>query len=317
MRRKWTVLALAGLLLTLCGCSLARAEAEGAGGAFGDRLAGVYLYRWDSTSAANQGFHGNPNLTEYGSSTVELEGYGSFALPDQVLFAREVDNTYVFPGLEGGYSLFVLEKQEEYGEVTEMVGSMAPGKEGCATKVTDGTREQTLSGVVYFGPPLGQEEGWEANDAGTVWQAFRVYQTEDGRPYLDGGGNMYLGGGSFGFTISDERTVTENGEASTERTEVSVQVEEAQRLEKLAVTQFDEENGVLRRDELDLGEDLPEIRCEAGAAWVLVEEAGPEETVRTAYNVPREGEEPIAHGLVLLDGEGLGHLEDLFIGGNS
>ena len=72
----------------------------------------------------------------------------------------------------------------------------------------------------------------------------------------------------------------------------------------------------LRRDELDLGEDLPEIRCEAGAAWVLVEEAGPEETVRTAYNVPREGEEPIAHGLVLLDGEGLGHLEDLFIGGN-
>ena len=168
MRRKWTVLALAGLLLTLCGCSLARAEAEGAGGAFGDRLAGVYLYRWDSTSAANQGFHGNPNLTEYGSSTVELEGYGSFALPDQVLFAREVDNTYVFPGLEGGYSLFVLEKQEEYGEVTEMVGSMAPGEEGCATKVTDGTREQTLSGVVYFGPPLGQEEGWDANDAGTV-----------------------------------------------------------------------------------------------------------------------------------------------------
>ena len=68
--------------------------------------------------------------------------------------------------------------------------------------------------------------------------------------------------------------------------------------------------------ELDLGEELPEIRCEAGAAWVLVEETGREETVRTAYNVPREGEEPIAHGLVLLDGEGLGHLDDLFIGGN-
>ena len=31
---------------------------------------------------------------------------------------------------------------------------------------------------------------------------------------------------------------------------------------------------------------------------------------------PREGEEPIAHGLVLLDSEGLGHLDDLFIGGN-
>ena len=39
MRRKWTVLVLAGLMLSLCGCSLARAEAEGAGGAFGDRLA--------------------------------------------------------------------------------------------------------------------------------------------------------------------------------------------------------------------------------------------------------------------------------------
>jgi len=65
-----------------------------------------------------------------------------------------------------------------------------------------------------------------------------------------------------------------------------------------------------------LGEELPEIRCEAGAAWVLAEETGREETVRTAYNVPREGEEPIAHGLVLLDSEGLGHLEDLFIGGN-
>lgn len=309
---KWTAFVLAGLALVLCGCSLARAEAEGDG--FGDRLAGVYLYRWDSTDAASRGFYDNPNLTEYGSSTVELEGYGSFALPDQVLFAREVDNTYVFPGLEGGYSLFVLEKQEEYGEVTEIVSNMDPGEENNAIKETDSVHETAISGVVYFGPPLGQEAGWDAWDGtgDAVWQGYRVYQTEDGRPYLDGSGNGFAGGGGFGFSYSDERTITENGEAVTEQLSVSVQVKAAQRLEKLVVTQFDGESNILRSDELALREELPEVRCEAETAWVLVEEVGSENTVRTACNVPGE-EDPISHRVVLLDDEGLGRPADLFI----
>lgn len=311
-RRKWAALALAGLLLALCGCSLARAEAAGGEtNAFGDRFVGVYLYRWDSAGASSRGFYKNPNLTEYGSSALELEGYGSFDVPNQVLFAREVDNEYVFPGLEGGYSLFVLEKQEEHGGVTEIVSNMAPGEENNAINETDGAHEQLLSGVVYFGPPPGLEDGWSAN---ALFQGYRVYQTEDGRPYLDGSGNSFSMGGSFGFTYDDDRTTTENGEAFTQRISVSVQVKETHRLEKLAVTQFDGENHVLRCDDLALREELPEVRCEAEAAWVLVEEVSGEGTVRTAYNVPGPGEEPVSHMVVLLDDAGLGRLAWLNIG---
>ncbi len=79
------------------------------------------------------------------------------------------------------------------------------------------------------------------------------------------------------------------------------------------VTQFGADNVPLRSEELTLREPLPEVRWEAGAAWVLVEEESAEGTVRTVYSVPGAEEEAVSHQIVLLDGQGLGRVSYLSI----
>ena len=82
-----------------------------AGGRAEDRCAGFYVVRetWQNTSGVNTFWSSdNPLLEEYGSTAVDLGKYGTHAFPDLVLFARKEGGNYVFPGLEGGFSLFIL-----------------------------------------------------------------------------------------------------------------------------------------------------------------------------------------------------------------
>lgn len=303
--------ALAALLLA--GCSLAQPEAADREGG-GDRFAGFYLVR-ENEERNGGGFYNNPYLTEYGSSTVQLDGYGSFDLPDSVLFAEEgpEGGDPVFPGLEG-YSLYMLDGTlEDGGHYSKVVSDMAPGEEGNKVSVTDAGTENIISGTLYFGPPPGDED-WDEYEDKTVWIAYRVYQTTDGRAYLDGSGNSFAGGGGVGYHETQTYSYTENGETKKEDTiTVRLQLKTAPRLEKLLATQFDETNAIVRSDDLALREDLPEVDCEEETAWVLVEEVGRDGTVRTVYNVPGEGEDPVSHQVVLLDEEGLGRLAYLTI----
>lgn len=298
------------LCLLLTGCSLARPEAD----AGRDRFAGFYVVRESSGDRSDFWSSDNPLLTEYGSQAVKTDKYGTFDLPNHVLFAEMDGPNYIFPGLEDGYSLFMVHKTEDYGEVTEVVSNMGPHEEGMTIHSADDTHTETASGIIYCGPPLGAEN-WDQWTTGSVWTAYRVYQTEDGRVYLDGSGNRFGGDGGFTYRESRDWTATVDGTTSTERLEVVVTMETVPRLEKLVVTQFDGENNILQAGDLALREDLPEVECRADAAWVLVEEFTSEGVARTAYSVPGEGEEPASHQVVLLDQEGLGHLVYLRISG--
>jgi len=304
---KYMLLALAVLLLA--GCSLARGEETGQA-AGGDRLAGFYLMRLQD--GRRDAFYQNPNLEEYGSISAETDQLGTLHIPRDVLFAVEDENgKRTFPGMEDGYSLFRIETNDETGHVSEMVSNMAPGEDTNAIKVTDEGTTTLISGIVYYGPPLGAEN-WDEYESSGIWQIYRVYQTQDGRAYLDGSGNSFSGGG-MGYTESETYTSTQNGKSVTDSIEVHVRVETVPRLEKLVLTQFDANNVILRSDDLALREDLPEITCDSAAAWVLVEEVGPEKTIRTVYNVPAGDEDPISHQIVLLDDAGLGRLSYLTI----
>ena len=170
----------------------------------------------------------------------------------------------------------------------------------------------THSGVIYCGPPLGADADWNAHtDGNTYWRYYNVYQTGDGRIYLNGDGDSVNGLMSKTQTVTNTRT--ENGKTYAETIQISVALESAQRIERLTVTQFDETNTAVRSDDLALREDLPEIRCGAETAWVLVEEYGGGETARTAYNTPEKDGEPISHQIILLDEEGYGSLAYLHI----
>ena len=304
--RRWLLCALAALLLA--GCSLARPEGEKPGG---DRLAGFYMLH---TQGNSDSFYENPYRVELGTDLIETEQFGTLSFPQEVLFAVEDEaGNYVFPGMEGGYSLFLVEKNEEYGHVSDMVSNMAPGEDGNTIHATDNEMSKIISGTVYCGPPLGAENWDESADNG-IWKCYRVYQTEDGRPYLDGSGNSFGSFSGFGYGENRTQTTTDwNGETITESIDIHVNVETVERLERLVVTQFDETNAIVRSDDLALRDELPEIACEVETVWVLVEEISADGAIRTVYNVPEEGEAPVSHMVVLLDDEGLGRLTYLTI----
>ena len=304
-KSKWLLCALAALLLA--GCSLARPEESKPGG---DRFAGFYVVH---TQGYSDRFYDNPYREEYGADSIETDQFGTLSFPREVLFAAEDEaGNYVFPGMEDGYSLFLVEKNEEYGHVSDIVCNMAPGEKGNSIYSTDSETTNTISGTIYCGPPLGAED-WDEHEDGGVWTYYRVYQTEDDRVYIDGSGNS-TGGGGFGYSENRTQTMTDwNGESVMESIDVHVQVEIVERMERLVVTQFDGTNAIVRSDDLALRDELPEIACEPGTAWVLVEEIRADGTARTVYNVPEDGEDPISHMVVLLDDEGLGQLAYLTV----
>lgn len=300
MKNKLAVLLLFLLLLT--GCSLAQPETENPAA---ERFVGFYVVpvsrdTWDQ----------NPALTDYGSWTADTE-YGKISIPKQILAAEKQDGQYTFPGLEG-YSLFLLTGTNADGSIySEAVSDMAPSEEGMQVHQTDGGTSNLISGVIYTGPPEGAGPDWDQYQEHTYFTAYRVYQAPNGMVYLDGSGSRFAEGGSYFETQS--HTVTENGKTSADSLEVKVTVKNTPRLEHLIVTQFDAQNTSLSSEDLALREDLPEIRCLPETAWLLVEEQSAEGTVRTVYNKPESGEEPVYHTVVLLDDSGMGYTADLQI----
>lgn len=308
MRRNVTALLLAGLLLALTGCQLAKPEVENG---VEDRLIGLYMVY---SQGYDDGFSDNPYLTEYGSETLDTGKYGSVSIPRQVLLAEydEAARQYVFPGLEG-YALFIYTGTNEDGSAYNGCCSDMADSVFAVNSSDEGERYE-LEGTIYFGPPAGAGPDWDTYTAGGVWHAYRVYQPPEGVPYLDGSGNSYSGGGGMSFTEAASYTATVNGETAEDTISVKVSVEAVPRLEKLAVSQFDGTNTLLQSEDLAPAEALPEISCLPETAWVLVEERFADGTVeRTAYNVPGPDGEPISHPFILLDSSGLGTAAQLTI----
>ena len=306
--KKSKFLLLALLALALTGCSLARAEEKPESG---DRWVGFYVV---PSQGYNSGFYDNPYLEEYGSDTVKTEEFGPRTFSRDVLFAVEDEvGNYTFPGMENGFSLFYVDKTEEHGPCTKMVSNMGPHDDGVALTYKDERSSITISGTVYCGSPQGVTE-WDAYEDGTIWTFYKVYETADERVYINGDGDST--NGPMSHTRTETRIGTWNGETVQEETfSATVSIEAVPRMERLVVTQFDENNAIVQSEDMSLQNGQPEIHCKAETAWVLVEEIGPEGTERTVYSVP-EGEEPVSHDYVLLDDDGYGYLAHLHIYGN-
>ena len=294
------------LTLTLTGCSLARAEVSLGSG---DRWVGFYVV---PSQSGRDAFSNNPYLEEYSTLKTGAGQFGTLTFPKNVLFAVEDDaGNYTFPGIGTGFSLFYLDGTTDAGNpYVRVVSDMGAHENGLSFADRDEGSFITLSGTVYCGPPLGVT-GWAQYGNDTIWTFYRVYQTGDGRVYIDGGGDST--NGPMTHSMTETRTIRKNGETMREETlTVTAAVEAISRLEHLVVTQFDENNAVLRSEEMSLQSDRTEVRCLAETAWILVEEISAEGVERTACNIP-EGEDPISHDYVLLDDDGYGYLACLNI----
>lgn len=309
MKNKLCALLLAGLLLTLTGCQLAKPEQENEllGG---DRFAGIYAV-YDENGRPD--FYSNPNLTELGTEEIDLGKYGTHSIPKEVLVGQydEEERKYTFPGLEG-FALLVTHEERDEGYCSASYSDMADNH--FATAVTDQGNTEEMEGTLYIGPPLGAGPDWsEYEDLNGVWTCYRVYQTEDGTVYLDGSGNSYGGAGGMSTTATSTQKTTFNGEVTEETVSVKINVKSAPRLTRLTVTQFDESNLILQSQALPLSGELPEIDCLPTTAWVLVEEVSGTEVTRTVYNAPQPGEDPFYHQVILLDDSGMGYAAQLLI----
>ena len=310
MRRNGWIWAIICALL-LSGCQLAQPEAEGVAE---DRFCGFYAvpFRWNLDGTMSENFYDNPYLTVYGQDSLDLGDFGSFSIDREVLFAEKEAGGHrvVFPGMPEGYSLFYYTYEDENGLVDALQSDMGPGEEGTHIKVTDEGQEVSISGVIYCGPPVGAPDNWLESPMEIAWMTYRVWETADGRIYLDGSGNSYS---AAGFTMSENHswTYTENGETvKNDSVTVKVSFKTVPRLERLTVYQYDRDNKLLRADEVALEEQLPAFACLPETAWVVVEEVNAEGTVHTAYDLTEEG---ISHGVVLLDEAGKGSYTQLEI----
>lgn len=305
-RSKFLLLALAALLLA--SCSLARAEDHPEAG---DRWVGLYVV---PTQGYASDFYDNPNLEEYGSTQVETGKFGVLSFPQEVLFAVEDEvGNYTFPGMENGYSLFYIEGEDEVrSHYTAIISNMDEHENANTLAYTDEGTSITLSGAVHFGPPLGATD-WDPYTDGTIWRYYNVYQTADGRVYLNGYGDST--NGPMSKTQTETRTRHENGKTVQDETvSVTVAIKTVPRLDRLVVTQFDSSNQIVQSEDLPLQNDRTEVYCQPETAWLLVEETSLDGTERAVYSVP-EGEDPVSHSYVLLDDSGFGSLAHLNIYG--
>ncbi len=273
---------------------------------------------------------------EYGSEQLTRDGLGTVDVSREVLFGQydKANARYVFPGKEG-FNCFLASVPEEdwpYGEPPSLfLGQVVTGyRDMRELTLTFSTAEGTvkagfdngdsspdpdedadefryLHGKVYIGPPL-DDTNWNTENDDYVFTAYRVYQTPDGRVYLDGGGNSYGGDlhtGSQSAASTQTDTVTVNGKPSSRTIEVGFTIEGVERLTQASITWFGGDNAPLSARILtpeELGEN-PELPRPAGAVWALVEEERGGTTDRTLYTLE---EEPVIHDLILLDGLGLG-----------
>lgn len=243
--------------------------------------------------------------TEYGSETWQLDGVGSVDVPRMILIGEKEGSRYVFPGLEGKNCFLAIEPGEDGSHTITGYTDMADA----SLSVGDG--KQSLSGTVYFGPPL-DDRHWNTEDYDYAWTAYRVYQMEDGAVYLTGAGNSY--GGVGGFTVSEKSqwTTTENGSSSTSSLEVTFSITSIPRLDRLAIKQYDKNDQLLQTDVLTqeqapgFGNGL-HLTLEPQAAYVLAVETDVDGNVqRTVHQPGQYGEGTIYFTSWFLDESGMG-----------
>lgn len=302
-RRRRGAYCLALAMLLTAGCSLAQPEREDGEGQ-GDRFVGVCMVYEEPGSGD---FYDNPNLEEYGADTVDLGDLGTHAFPRQVLFADEDGQ---FPGLDG-HSMYALETVEEWGRSSTAVGDLDAASWN--TNVTDEGTETDVSGTLYIGPPEDAPADWSTNDIPGVWHAYKVYQTADGRAYLDGSGNTFHGG-PMGITLKEEYSTSVNGETKKDSMSVKVEVEQVPRLERVIVRQYGEDGTLLDSTDVTLSEEPEAAVWREDAAWAVVEERDAVGTKRSVYDKPGPEDETVSHTFVLLDERGVGRTAVLNFG---
>lgn len=291
--KKWSsCLALALALCLLAGCSLAQSERVAPEE---DPFVGFHVVFGMRDSRGSQ----EDAWVPYGSEALDLPGLGRVEMDRQVLFGIRDPETaeYHFPGFEGLNAFLLV-------ETTSGTTSIQGGAGLAHAKYSAGDQHK-LEGTVYFRG--GGEEQFVT--------LYRVYQTPDGRVYLDGTGNSYGGAGGFGVTEKVEHTVSSTGLVWLEEElnlpstfEISLDIEALSPLTRLEVAQYDAQNALIHTQALPLDASDHAVALLPETAWALVLETHEDGTItRTSADRPTAPQSSWTHTAWTIGGDELGH----------
>ena len=129
-----------------------------------------------------------------------------------------------------------------------------------------------------------------------------VYQSSDGRVYLTAGNGMNYGGGAhdegevMSMTMSENYTVTENGESREESFRATIHVAVRLAPKSLVLLHMSEEGDPIKRETL-IPEQLPEsLTVDADTAYLIVEEHAvkPDGSPRIERSIVSRGEKTLS-----------------------
>lgn len=279
MKRYISLLAiLTAIVVLLCGCSLARSDMD-ASAASRDRLIGVYI------------------TTEY-IDLFDLEGYiganasalsgGSISEADAAqyngrLYAKLVDERYVFPGVDG-FAFFMATTEHEYG--TSYSNYTDEGVCSCKLAINTNDNEDSAGEALELECTIYGITG--RNDRHVIY-TNPVYQTADGKVYLTSGHGISTSDVGAGALVSqkltDSTTVTDS-EGSTVIHSASVNVHYVIAELPLGYTliEMDADSREISRHEYAPGELPPEYTTNNSTAYIIVESRTASGSAYTLYS---------------------------------
>lgn len=290
MKRRLLCLMPALVMALLTGCALARPVRESAGA---DRWVGYYMV--------------------YEPREAMDAGSASGLRPQGIVWGEwdETAQSLTFPDMAGS-ALLMFGREDERITVPS-VTEMSSGPETSRVSSSEQGDSVSVSGAVWWGPPVDAPADWDREEDGGGWLPCLVYRTPAGGFYLDPDTPLYsLASGGSVFHQSDYTYRDGSGALRTDTLRMTVAMEYAPRLTALRVVEFDGNDRPLRTTDLPLSEDMPAVTAGPDAAWVAVEEESAEGVKRTSYDLTKG--EPVVHQVILLDEDGRGWGVDLTIG---
>lgn len=311
MRNQWkkgVSILLCGLLcLPLCGCQLALPDSDIAA-TQGDRLIGVFVteepldlfdfeaYLNDNLNTLAQ--NGDTTLTD--TETQRYNGRIYATKTTETLHSEDGSlvemETFAFEGVQGSalycYTM-VNENGEEYSTST-VTGQMQD------VKIATGN-DTKLEGTILLNAM--------ATATPLSYYANPVYQTVQGDVYLTAGQGMsfsgdYAMGMSGTSSLTEEQTITRNGETTTTSFSVSITAEMALPATQITLLEMSAEDEVIKQHQFT-PETLPEeLTPQAGTAYAIAKITSAGNAInpqQQSYQLMQKGGNPL---VVALAGQG-------------
>ncbi len=262
---KYKALILFALLLTLCGCQLAREDLDGSTAAK-DRLIGAFITTEHLDLFNTEAYL--KDFVESGGQPKDDETYHQrlYATQQEKKAESGVMYEYVFDTVEG-FSIFTPLVNDPANGEAYWHSSHDKQISNTRTAIAEGdTQKLTLEGTIYL----------TIGGGTSLCYVNPVYQTANGAVYTVQGHGYHVSGSegegvNYTTTLSESGKTTINGETTGWETNVTIAVEMMYLPTNIVVTQFDDANKVVAETSY-VPEETPEaLSPEKSTAYIVVQ----------------------------------------------